>query len=63
MVTLPVELDEESVVLRALESLNVLLQPGFFYDMHSFECIVFSLLTEPPVFDEGLRRVAPLLAA
>lgn len=63
MVTLPVELDEESVVLRALESSDVLLQPSFFYDMHSFECIVFSLLTEPPVFDEGLRRVAPLLAA
>jgi hypothetical protein len=35
----------------------VLVQPGFFYDFESEAFLVVSLLTESPVFREGLGRI------
>lgn len=50
----------EGSELRLLEEQNVLVQPGYFYDFESPACFVISLLTEEPVFQEGLRRIAQL---
>jgi len=48
---------EEEWALELLESFNVLLQPGFFYDFESEAFLVSSLLTAPLVFQEGLKRL------
>ncbi|HWB83703.1 MAG TPA: pyridoxal phosphate-dependent aminotransferase [Bryobacteraceae bacterium] len=39
---------------------GVLVQPGFFYDFESEAFLVLSLLTAPPVFHEGMARLAQL---
>lgn len=48
---------EEEWALELLEGDNVLVQPGFFYDFESEAFLVVSLLTEPEVFGEGMRRL------
>ena len=48
---------EEEWVLQLLERDGVLVQPGFFYDFESEAFLVVSLLTEPTVFRDGLRRI------
>ena len=48
---------EEEWALELLESGNVLLQPGFFYDFEAEAFLVSSLLTAPAVFQEGLKRL------
>jgi len=35
----------------------VLVQPGFFYDFETEAFLVLSLLTEPEIFREGVRRL------
>ena len=48
---------EETLVLALLEEDGVLIHPGFFFDFPHEAFLVGSLLPEPPVFQEGMRRV------
>jgi hypothetical protein len=52
---------EEQWALDLLSQCHVLVQPGFFYDFETEAFLVVSLLAEPAVFEEGLRRVARFL--
>jgi aspartate/methionine/tyrosine aminotransferase len=54
---------EEEWALGLLESDNVLVQPGYFYDFESEPFLVVSLLTEPAVFREGVQRIAAYASA
>jgi aspartate/methionine/tyrosine aminotransferase len=56
-------LTEHSWVFRLLSEQNVIVQPGYFFDMASEPYIVVSLITPEPDFEEGLRRVAEFAAA
>lgn len=46
----------EEWALELLERSNVLAQPGYFYDFDQEALLVFSLLTPPEIFNEGIRR-------
>ena len=48
---------EEEWVLMLLGERDVLVQPGFFFDFESEAFLVVSLLTDPEVFEAGLRRI------
>lgn len=48
---------EEDWCLELLNHDHVLVQPGFFYDFESEAFLVLSLLTEPAIFREGVRRL------
>ncbi len=48
---------EEEWTLELLERANVLVQPGYFYDFESEAFLVASLLTEPGIFQHGLRKL------
>jgi aspartate/methionine/tyrosine aminotransferase len=52
---------EEEWALALLEGSGVLVQPGYFYDFESEAFLVVSLLTEPGVFAEGIRRVRAMV--
>ena len=45
---------EEEWTLQLLETEDVLVQPGFFYDFEAEAFLVVSLLTAPEIFREGL---------
>jgi aspartate/methionine/tyrosine aminotransferase len=53
---------EESLVVRLLETHGVLVQPGYFFDFPREAFLVLSLLPEPALFAEGLRRLREGLA-
>ena len=59
--TMPVEIprlrSEEDVVCGLLEQHQVLVQPGYFYDFPREAYIVLSLLTQPDILEEGVRRI------
>jgi aspartate/methionine/tyrosine aminotransferase len=46
----------EEWALELLKRVNVLVEPGYFYDFDQEALLVFSLLTAPEVFEEGVRR-------
>jgi alanine-synthesizing transaminase len=48
---------EEERVLSLLANHDVLVQPGFYFDFESEAFLVVSLLTQPEVFEEGVRRL------
>lgn len=50
-------LDEESVVINLLKHKGVLVHPGYFFDFPDETFLVVSLMPEPPVFKEGIRRL------
>jgi len=52
--------DDEEQTLRLLKEKHVLVQPGFFFDFDEDGWIVISLLQEPSVFAEGLKRICSL---
>lgn len=54
--------DDEVLVLRLLQQAGVLVQPGYFFDFPQGEALVVSLLTRPPEFAEGLKRIKQLCA-
>jgi alanine-synthesizing transaminase len=54
---LPALRDDESWALELLERDAVLVQPGYFYDLPEGPFAVLSLLPDPAVFEEGLRRL------
>ena len=51
---------EEEWVLELLERLNVLVQPGFFYDFEHEGFVVVSLLTPEAIFKEGIEHLLAL---
>lgn len=52
---------EEDLVLDLLESNDVLVQPGYFFDFPFEAFLVLSLLPVPEVFREGIARLAQVL--
>jgi aspartate/methionine/tyrosine aminotransferase len=54
---------EQDWALGLLETDNVLVQPGYFYDFESEPFLVLSLLTEPAIFREGVDRLAAYASA
>ncbi|MCQ2103105.1 MAG: pyridoxal phosphate-dependent aminotransferase [Fibrobacter sp.] len=52
--------DDEELTLRLLREKHVLVQPGFFFDFDEDGWIVISLLQEPAVFAESVRRMSEL---
>ena len=52
---------EESLVLQLLQEQNVLVQPGYFFDMPSEAYVIVSLITPPGEFTEGIERLKELL--
>ena len=52
---------EEEWALKLLNDCNVLIQPGFFFDFESEAFLVLSLLPEPPIFAEGLKRLRSVI--
>lgn len=48
---------EEDLSIALLESAGVVVHPGFFFDFAHEAFLVVSLLPEPDVFTEGIRRV------
>jgi hypothetical protein len=53
---------EESLILDLLESVDVLVHPGYFFDFPREAFIVVSLLVEPALFDTAIARVLPRVA-
>ena len=54
---LPAVRSEESWVLGLLDESDVLVHPGFFFDIPGEAFVVLSLLPPPHDFDEGLQRL------
>ena len=50
--------DDEEITLRLLKEKHVLVQPGFFFDFDEDGWVVISLLQEPALFKEAIRRMA-----
>lgn len=57
IIQLPKTMTEEAWVIRLVEEQGVIVQPGFFFDMHSEPHAVISLITSPQDFEEGIRRL------
>jgi alanine-synthesizing transaminase len=54
---------DEALALRLIEGHGVVIHPGYFFDFESEGHVVVSLLTEPPVFEEGIRLLVSSLPA
>jgi aspartate/methionine/tyrosine aminotransferase len=52
---------DEDLAVRLVEEHGVAVHPGYFFDFQSEGYIVVSLLTEPRIFDEGLRRITDIV--
>jgi alanine-synthesizing transaminase len=55
---LPVGEDDEAFVFRLLESKNVAVHPGYFYNVEEISTIVISLIVETNTLREGLLRIS-----
>ena len=55
---LPAVHHDEAWALSFLEQDDVLVQPGFFYDLDFATCVVLSLITDEQTFGEGIARIA-----
>jgi hypothetical protein len=62
IIQFPQTRSEEEWIELLLREHNVLLQPGFFFDLHGRAAGVASLLPETDVFREALHRIAKVLA-
>ncbi len=54
---------EEDLAIALMETAGVIVHPGFFFDFPHEAFLVVSLLPEPAVFAEGIRRVMDLAHA
>ena len=54
---------EEDLAIALMESASVVVHPGFFFDFPHEAFVVVSLLPEPGIFAEGVRRVMELAHA
>ena len=61
VVQVPRTRSEEEWVLGLLEEQTIIVQPGFFFDFESEAFLVLSLLTPPPIFTEGVKRLRAFL--
>ena len=59
----PATIPEDVLVLDLLESADVVVHPGYFFDFPHEAYLVLSLLTEPDVFRDGTGRVLAKAAA
>jgi aspartate/methionine/tyrosine aminotransferase len=50
-------MDDEAFATRLLDTEGVHAQPGYFFDFDEEDVIVVSLLPEPEIFREGLKRI------
>jgi aspartate/methionine/tyrosine aminotransferase len=57
VVQVPRTRSEEEWVLTLLEHDHVRVHPGYFFDFESEAYLVLSLLCEPSIFEEGVRRL------
>jgi len=57
IVQIPRTRSEEEWILTLLDQQNVVTQRGYFFDMPNEAYLVLSLLTDPEVFDEGVKRI------
>jgi aspartate/methionine/tyrosine aminotransferase len=57
---LPRVLSEEEWITRLLTEHEVIVQPGYFFDMPDEAFLVVSLLTRPEIFAEGIARLRRL---
>jgi hypothetical protein len=48
---------DEALALRLIEEHGVVVHPGYFFDFDTDGYFVVSLLTEPEIFGEGIRRI------
>lgn len=53
----PVSRSDEGLAIDVLQKQNVLIHPGHFYDFHQDGYLVFSLITAPAEFREGIARL------
>jgi len=49
--------NEEDLCLKLLSEDRVFVHPGYFFDFESGAHLVVSLLTEPKIFEEGLKKI------
>lgn len=63
IIQLPNTRSEEEWVTRLLNEYDVVVQPGYFFDMPDGTYIVVSLITPPDEFLEGIRRLRRLATA
>jgi alanine-synthesizing transaminase len=61
VVRTPQTQSDEELALELLETKGVLVQPGYFFDFEGNGYFVVSLLTEPAILEEGMRRVVALM--
>ena len=59
----PVTQSDEDLAVTIVREECVLIHPGHFYDFPSDGFLVLSLLTPPPQFSEGMRRVLRLIGS
>ncbi|HSY51498.1 MAG TPA: pyridoxal phosphate-dependent aminotransferase [Thermoanaerobaculia bacterium] len=52
---------DEGLALRLIEEHGVVIHPGYFFDFESEGHVVVSLLTEPHIFEEGIRLLVSSL--
>lgn len=57
IVQVPAVRSEEALVLELLERDQVIVHPGYFFDFPREAFVVVSLLPEPAIFEEGVRRL------
>lgn len=51
---------EQDWAEKLLAERDVIVQPGYFYDLPMEGCVVVSLITPPPIFNEGMTRLREL---
>jgi len=61
LLRVPATQPDEDLAIEILQETSVLVHPGHFYDFPSDGYLVLSLITPPPDFQEGSRRVLELL--
>ena len=57
MIRVPRVASDEELALQFLERRGVVVHPGYFFDFDREGYFVVSLLTNPEVFAEGMRRL------
>jgi alanine-synthesizing transaminase len=63
VVRVPSTRTEEDLAIELLETAGVIVHPGFFFDFAHEAFLVVSLLPEPAIFAEGVRRALELAHA
>jgi alanine-synthesizing transaminase len=63
VVQLPKNLSEDAWIGKLLENQNVIVQPGYFFDMPGEAYVIVSLITPPDDFREGMRLLDELVVS